>query len=114
MARRQMRRERRQAGELERGQIFALQMLDEVRAVAAEIGADEPARLLEADHGFRDAKRATQLRGGDERLGEYDLQPRAAQHAFPALFGAERVKAEIPGMLQRVRAAAAEHLPRER
>ena len=33
-------------------------MLDQGRAVAAEIGADEQALLLEADHGFRDAERA--------------------------------------------------------
>src|SRR6266850_2649185 len=76
--------------------------------LAGEIGADEQALLPEADHGFRYAERAAEMRGADERLYEADAQPRAFDDAGPALLGAERRQSEVTRMLQCIRPAAAE------
>src|SRR5436190_10472657 len=102
-----MRRELRQAGELERRQIVALQMLDQRRAVPREVRPDEEAVLLQADHRFRDAERASEMRRADEWLVEADAQPRAFDHRGPALLGAVRGEAEVSGVLQRIGPAAA-------
>ena len=75
VARGQVRLELGQAGELERRQVAALQVLDDGRAVPREIRADEELLVLQADQGLRHAARAAQVRLGDERLGEAHAQP---------------------------------------
>src|SRR5258705_7222514 len=53
--RRQMPRQLGQAGELERGQVFAAQVLREAAAIAGEIRTDEEVLLLKADPRLGDA-----------------------------------------------------------
>src|SRR3954470_6268043 len=114
VARWQIGRELGGAGELERWQIFALQVLNPGFAVAGEAGADEVAVLAEADHRFRDPERAADIGGGRERFDKAHAKPRALRHALQALVGGHRRRPEVARVLQAVRAAAAEHLARER
>src|SRR5712691_485684 len=110
---RQMPGELRQARELERGQIFALQMLGQRAAMTREIRTDKELLVLQPDQRLRYREPASEMRHRLERLGIRDVKTRALEHAPPALPGSERGQAEITGMLKRVRPAASQNLARE-
>src|SRR4051812_20509542 len=108
-----MRRELIEAGELERWQVAALQMLDDRLAVAREVWADEEILLLQSNHGLRHAERTAEVRLGHEWFREAHAQARAFEELLPAVLHAERGEPEVPGMPAGVRPAAAERLPRQ-
>src|SRR4029079_773215 len=102
-----MRSKLRQARDLERRQVFALQVLGERLAVPRVVPADKEPGVLEAAQRLRNSERAAEMRPRDERLAEHDAKPRLFEHPLPALLHHGRAPAEDSGRLLGGQAATA-------